>query len=217
MAINAKNNGNTPRELIPAGNYLARCYKMIHIGTVEELILGEKKIMNKVRIGWELPTELKVFSQEKGEQPLVIENEYTLSLHEKSSLRKLLASWRGKDFTEKEAESFDITKLLGVQCMLNIIHKPGKKDPTKIYEQIAGVTAVPKGIVVPAQINETFELSYDDKWSDEKFKALPEFIRNKMITSVEYKAMDNPAHNELKNDTDEDLNGRNGADDDLPF
>jgi hypothetical protein len=202
MAINAKNNGNTPRELIPAGNYLARCYKMIHIGTVEELILGEKKIMNKVRIGWELPTELKVFSQEKGEQPLVIENEYTLSLHEKSSLRKLLASWRGKDFTEKEAESFDITKLLGVQCMLNIIHKPGKKDPTKIYEQIAGVTAVPKGIVVPAQINETFELSYDDKWSDEKFKALPEFIRNKMITSV---------------DTDEDLNGRNGADDDLPF
>jgi len=217
MPINAKNSGGTPRELIPAGNYVARCYKMIHIGTVEETILGEKKILNKVRIGWELPTEMRIFNAEKGEQPLVIENEYTLSLHEKSSLRKTLASWRGKDFSEKEAESFDITKLLGVPCMLNIIHKPSKKDATRMYEQIAGVTSMPKGMTAPPQINPTFELSYDEMWSDEKFKSLPEFIRNKMITSVEYKAMDNPAHTELKNDTDEDLYPKGEAGDDLPF
>lgn len=36
MAINATlSKWNTPRELIPAGNYIARCYKMIEIGTVE--------------------------------------------------------------------------------------------------------------------------------------------------------------------------------------
>lgn len=216
MAINATNSGGTPRELIPAGNYYARCYKMIHIGTVEEIILGEKKILNKVRIGWELPTELRVFKEEKGEQPLVIENEYTLSMHEKSNLRKLLASWRGKDFTEKEAESFDITKLLGIQCMLNIIHKPSKKDPSKMYEQIAGVTAVPKGAIVPPQINPTFELNYDE-WNEERFQSLPEFIRNKMITSMEYCSMKNPSHNELTNTTDEDLSQRKEEDDDLPF
>src|SRR4051812_29825095 len=44
------------RELIPAGNYPARCYQMIQIGTVEELVMGETKVLNKVRIGWELPT-----------------------------------------------------------------------------------------------------------------------------------------------------------------
>lgn len=217
MAITAKSSGGTPRELIPAGNYSARCYKMIHIGTVEEIILGEKKIMNKVRIGWELPEELRVFNEEKGEQPLIIENEYTLSLHEKSSLRKLLANWRGKDFTEKEAEGFDITKLLGVQCMLNIIHKPSKKDPTKYYEQIAGVTSVPKSMKVPAQINPTFVLNYEEDWSEEKFNSLPDFIKNKMVTSLEYKAMKNPAHNEIENSkeefrVDDDPNG-----DDLPF
>ena len=125
MAINATNSG-TQRELIPAGNYIARCYQMIEIGTVEEIIIGEKKTLRKVRIGWELPDELRVFNPEKGEQPCVISQEFTLSMNEKANLRKMLASWRGKDFTEDEARCFDISKLLGVPCMLNIIHKPSK-------------------------------------------------------------------------------------------
>ena len=77
MAITAKNESK-PRELIPAGNYIARCYQMLQIGTVEEEYKGEKKMQEKVRISWELPTELKVFKEENGEQPLVISKEYTL-------------------------------------------------------------------------------------------------------------------------------------------
>lgn len=211
MAINATTNGNTPRELIPTGNYIARCYKMIHIGTVEEIILGEKKILNKVRIGWELPTELRVFNQDKGEQPLVIDKEFTLSLHEKSALRSVLKSWRGKDFTEDEAKCFDITNLLGVQCMINIIHKPSKKDANKIYEEIAGITAVPKGITVPAQINPTFCLDYDN-FDEVKFSALPDFIKQKMQTSMEYSALIQPNHREFKSDNDSKQ-----EESDLPF
>jgi hypothetical protein len=196
MAITATSSGSTPRELIPTGNYLARCYKMIHIGTVEEVILGEKKIMNKVRIGWELPTEQRVFSEEKGLQPLVIDKEYTLSLHEKSALRATLKSWRGKDFTEDEAKAFDITKLLGVPCMINIIHKPSKKDPSRSFEEIAGITAVPKGFNIPAQINPTFVLDYDN-FDTDKFNTLPDFIKLKMQTSVEYLSMQNPSHRDM--------------------
>src|SRR5688500_13440346 len=129
MAIHATNK-TAQRELIPAGNYVARCYQMIEIGTVKENIMGDEKTLHKVRIGWELPTELKVFNPEKGEQPLVISKEYTLSMNEKSNLRKDLKSWRGKDFTEDEARKFDITALVGVPCMLNIIHKPSKRDPS---------------------------------------------------------------------------------------
>ena len=210
MAITATNSGSAPRELIPAGNYIARCYKMIHVGTVEEIIMGEKKVLNRVRIGWELPEETRVFSEAKGEQPLVIEGEYTLSMHEKSNLRKLLASWRGKDFTEKEAEAFDITKLLGVPCMLNIIHRPSKKDPTKLYENISGVTALPKSIKCPDQINPTFVLSYDE-WDENKFNSLPDFIKQKMQSSVEYAAMQQPDHKQVSqtNIVDEES--------DLPF
>lgn len=209
MAILATNNGTT-RELIPAGNYIARCYQMIEIGTVEEIILGKKVIAPKVRIGWELPTELKVYSEDKGEQPKVFSKEYTLSMHEKSNLRKDLKSWRSKDFTEEEAKAFDITKMLGVPCMLNIIHKPSK-DGTKIYEEISGITAVPKGVPVPPQINKTFVLSYDN-FDEELFNSLPDFIKGKMMTSLEYAKLREPNKHHFNDSSDitEPI-------DDLPF
>ena len=190
MAITATTN-STVKEIIPAGNYIARCYQMIEIGTVNELIMGENKVLKKVRIGWELPTELKVFNEEKGEQPFVRSKEYTLSMHEKSSLRADLKSWRGKDFTEEEARAFDITKLIGKPCMINIIHKPSKSDPTKIYDNIAGITPLPKGVTMPEQINPTFVLSYDS-FNQEAFEALPDFIKDKMKGSLEYAAIHQP-------------------------
>lgn len=210
MAINATNNG-VMRELIPAGNYIARCYQMIEIGTVTEFVMGKQVQAKKVRIGWELPTETRVFKEEKGEQPLVISKEYTLSMNEKANLRKDLKSWRGKDFTEDEAKSFDITKLIGVACMLNIIHKPKVSDPTSFYEQIAGITPLPKGMKAPVQINPTFILSYDS-FNQEQFELLPEFIRIKMQGSLEYADMKNPHSKVLvdANDIDETV-------DDLPF
>lgn len=208
MAITATNT-QTNREPIPAGNYIARCYQMIEIGTVKETILGKEKILPKVRIGWELPTELKVFKEENGEQPMVISKEYTLSMAEKANLRIALKSWRGKDFTEEEARKFDITKLLGVPCMLNIIHKPSK-DGTRVYEEISGITPLPKGIICPEQINPTFVLSYDD-FDVQRFDKLPDFIKNKMVTSMEFVAITNPNH--------KDINGEHEdkTDDNVPF
>jgi hypothetical protein len=208
MSIIAKSSGNAQRELIPAGNYVARCYQMLDIGTVDENIMGDVKHLHKVRIGFELPTELKVFKEENGEQPIVISKEFTLSLHEKSALRQSLKAWRSKDFTEEEARAFDISKLLGIACMLNIIHKPAKKDPTKIYEEIAGITPIPKGMTCPEQINPTQELSFDE-FNQSLFEKLPDFLRDKIKSSDEYKAMVNPGHFEVnQNSPDED---------DLPF
>lgn len=207
MAINAKNTGSS-RELVPAGNYIARCYQMIEIGTVTETIMGDTKTLTKVRIGWELPEETKVFDQKRGPQPLVIDQEYTLSMNEKANLRKMLESWRGKGFTEEEAKCFDITKLIGVACMLNIIHKQSKTGNT--YEQISSVTAVPKGIQVPKQVTPSFVLSYDN-FDENLFNSLPDFIKTKMQSSAEYAAMKNPhSVNMVASDISEPI-------DDLPF
>lgn len=210
MAINATNNG-TKRELIPAGNYVARCYQMIEIGTVNEFIQGQNKQLTKVRIGWELPTELKVFKEENGEQPLVISKEYTLSLNEKSNLRKMLASWRGKDFTEDQAKSFDITVLIGVPCMLNIIHKPKKADPSQVYEEIGSISALPKNFSAPSAILPPFILSYDE-FNEERFNSLPDFIKQKMQGSLEYAALKTPNSKHMQPD---DINSDDSSD--LPF
>ena len=208
MSIIATNTAQH-RELIPAGNYIARCYQMIHIGTIQELIMGEVKTLNKVRIGWELPEERRVFKAENGEQPFVISKEFTLSMHEKSNLRKTLASWRGKDFTEEETKSFDITKLLGVPCMLNIIHKQGKRDPSKTYEEIAGVTPLPKSVKCPAQENKNLLLHYTD-FDYGIYENLPDFIKDKIKGSEEFKKMQNPNSHEIQKQVDEPV-------DDLPF
>lgn len=187
MAIIAEKSGNN-YFLIDAGSYAARCYSMVHIGTIEEEFQGETKKRNKVRLTWEIPSELHVFNAEKGEQPVVISKEYTLSMHEKSTLRKDLEAWRGKAFTDEEAKKFDITKLIGVQCMLSIIHKETKSG---VFANISGINTLPKGMSCEPLKNEKFELSYDqpkDVWL-KKFETLPDFIKEKIKISEEYKKM----------------------------
>lgn len=189
MAIIATNKGGEGNyTLIPAGNHIARCYSMVELGTLTEVILGQEKQVHKIRLTFELPDELRVFNPEKGEQPCVISKEFTLSMNEKSNLRAFLKSWRGKDFTEEEAASFDVTRLLGIPCLLNIIHKPSKKDPSRIYDEIASATPLMKNMVCPPQVNGNFEFSLQD-WNPNHFELLPEFLKEKVRSSKEYKAM----------------------------
>lgn len=199
-------NESKPRELLQAGTYIARCYQMIHIGTVTENILGKEKTLSKIRIGWELPTELKVFDETKGEQPLVISKEFTLSLNKKSTLRQYLKNWRGKDFTEDEARNFDVTVLIGVPCVLNIIHKTAKNG--NIYAEIGNISPMIKGSVCPPQQNKSLVFGYEP-FDEAVFNSLPDFIIQKMKTSQEYINLHEPS----AVITDENLS----IDDDLPF
>ena len=209
MAIIATSNGSTNFEPIATGNYPARCYSMVHLGTIEENILGTLKKLNKVRITWELPTELKVFKEENGEQPQVISKEFTLSLHEKATLRAFLKNWRGKDFTDEEAKSFDIEKLVGAPCMLNITHKT-KKDGSGVYAEIGSVSAMPKGFTCPDAINQPFVFTYEN-FDLNKFNSLPDFMKNKMVNSDEYK-LSTTGGQEI-----ESPNTKEEEHDDLPF
>lgn len=187
MAIkaNATSSKTFERKLIPSGNHVARCYGMIHIGTVtEKNAMGELQTMNKVLIDWELPLEKAVFTEEKGEQPFVFSKEFTLSMNEKANLRKLISSWRGKALTDAEASEFDLTKLVGTPCMINIVHKQ-TKDGSKTYANLAGVTPLPKGLDCPAQINPKRILDYEN-WNQELFMTLPDWLSNKISSSKEY-------------------------------
>jgi len=172
-------------ELVPAGNHVARCYSMIEIGTEESEFQGKKKNLYKVRITWELPNEKKVFDVAKGEQPFSISKDYTLSMFDQANLRQDLESWRGKEFTDIEAKSFDIAKLIGVPCMLNVIHKASQAG--KMSSRVSGVTPIPKGFQCPAQVNPSFIFSYDD-WDDKKFAGLSDWLKGRIEKTPEFKA-----------------------------
>ncbi len=183
MAIIATSERGSKRTPMESGMYMARCVQQIQIGTVTEEINGELKTLHKVRLGFEFPTELKAFKEENGEQPYFLAKDYTLSMHEKATLRQHLETWRGKKFSEDEAKSFDVTRLISVPCMINVIHKVSKKGDT--FAEIGSISPLVKGMVCPDQINPTQVLSYDNfNW--ELFESLPSFIKEKMKTSVEF-------------------------------
>jgi len=186
MAIIAKNSGGGDYAPMESGMYVARCVQMIQIGTITEIINGETKTHHKVRLGFEFPTETKVFKEENGEQPYFLSKEYTLSFHEKATLRQHLETWRGKKFTEEEAKSFDITRLIGVPCTINVVHKESKT--AKVYAEIGSISPLMKGTACLEQVNPTQVLSYDDfNW--DLFNSLPDFLKKKIESSNEYKEM----------------------------
>ena len=113
--------------------------------------------------------------------------DYTLSFHEKATLRQHLETWRGKKFSDDEAKRFDVTKLISVPCMINVMHKASKKTGA-IFAEIGSISPMVKGMVCPDQINPTQVLSYDSfNW--EIFEALPKFIKEKVESSVEFKTL----------------------------
>ncbi len=216
MGIRGTVGNSQPRETIPAGNYVARCYRMIHIGTNYDQMWDKNK--DEVRITWELPTETRVFDEAKGEQPMVIDGRYTLSMHEKSNLRGMLESWRGLKFTDAEAEEFDITKLVGVPCMLNVIHNT-KGDKT--YANIGSVSPVPKGLPIPQEYNKPIIFDYENNFDTEFVETLPDFIKDPLKSSIEYKdrmlQLEGAAHDKQMDAATANDPEPIAGNDDLPF
>jgi len=184
MSIIAPKSGSK-FEPVPSGNHVARLYRIIHIGTVTEAYQGEDKQSNKIMLSFELPNETKVFKEEKGEEPLVISREYTLSMAPKANLRKFIEGMIGTALHDGEAESFDIAELIGKPCMLNVVHKVSKATGNP-YAMIAGAAPIPKGLIVPVQKNASRVLDYVN-WNQELFDSLSEFHKEKIRSSEEYK------------------------------
>lgn len=208
MAIYAEKKESDFQKVEP-GTYVARCYSMIEIGTVETEFNGEKKTAKQVNITWELPEELAVFKEENGPEPYVVSKTYTLSMHEKATLRKDLESWRGKSYTNDEVKRFDITKLLGQPCLLNIVHETSKTDPSKVYVKVSSVSKLMKGQEVGEQINPTRLLSFD-KFDWNVFDNLSDWLKDKIKSSAEYKLLVEPQVVNAQPSSNDELS-------DLPF
>jgi hypothetical protein len=182
MSIIAQQNNNSAGQTVPAGTHVARCYQIIHIGTILDTFQGEEKLVNKVRLVFELPLELADFG--KGEQPFSIGRDFTLSMHEKSGLRAFVQGWLGKAFSDAEANKFDIATLLGKEGMINVMHRTANTGRT--YADIKGASPLVKGMTCPPLVNSAFLLDYDSEDFDLRFKMLPEWLQNKVSTSAEF-------------------------------
>ena len=190
-------------EAIPAGSYVARLFSLIHIGTQSFEYKGEKKTANKVRLTFELPTEMKEFKEGEGKKPYIISQEFTLSMHPKSKLRPTIEAWLGTKLGDEEAYSFNLEDLIGKECLLSVIHTE-KEGNT--YANISTISPLPKGMECSEQINKTINLNYTN-FDDEVFNALPNFLKDKMMATPEYAGIFEARKKDIKIDekTDKEI------------
>jgi hypothetical protein len=141
MPIIASDSGNGTYTLCPAGTHGSRCVDIVDLGVVTSEFAGEKKEQHKVNIIWQTGE-----INEKTGKPFLARKRYTLSLHEKSTLRKDLESWRGQAFTPAEAKGFDLERLIGIPALINVLHehKNGKD-----YDNVTTLMKLPKGMSAP--------------------------------------------------------------------
>lgn len=131
---------------VPPGMHLARCYRLIDLGTQKSVWQDRVKHLHKIMIQWEIHSEDDTGSPlltAKGE-PLSISKNYTNNLGDKATLRADLSSWRGRDFTDEERKGFNLKNILGQWCMLTVARTPGKNG--KEYSNVVAVSPVPASI-----------------------------------------------------------------------
>jgi hypothetical protein len=198
LKISTQKNSNNLSP-IPTGTYLARCISVIDLGTQEDFWDNKLRHLQKIRLTWETPSELKVFKEENGKQPYVISKEYTASLSPSSHLKRDLENWKGRAFTQEEIDNFDSDNLLDKVCQIQVMHKQGKEG--KIYPVISGIVSVPRGMSVPPRINDLTLFDFD-KYDQSIFDALPEFIQNKIKKSKEWEKIMSPHETTFDNNLD---------------
>lgn len=125
---------STTRTVAPEGLHPAVCADVQDLGLVQTAY-GAK---HKARIVWQLDVET-----DDGRRAEVA-RVYTLSLHERAALRKDLESWRGRAFTAAELNGFDVEKLIGVNCQVQVAQR--LSDDGTTYANVVAVLPPSKGV-----------------------------------------------------------------------
>lgn len=174
---------NKERKLIPEDVHHAICISVIELGTIyDERWQNDKR---EVMFTWEFPFERIEFERDGDtiEMPMVISQRYTISLHEKSNLRKMLESWIGSRFEFEELqEGIDLKKYLNKNCMLQVVHNTSKSNG-KTYANVGTVIQLIKGMDTKTAEHAPVYFEFD---TCDKLPDVPEWILTRIMESQEY-------------------------------
>jgi hypothetical protein len=214
MSLVAKDSGGessfTP---VPPGMHLARCYRIVDLGTQKSEYQGDVKHLHKVMLQFEVHGEDesgRPLVTSKGE-PMTISKNYTLSLGEKSTLRKDLVNWRGRDFTAEELRGFELKNVLNAWAMLSIAKSAGSngKEYTNIMS-VNPVMAAFKKAGLPEAVNKA-GLFYIDSPDMDMFDTFSKNLKEKIQSSPEWQSRLSHASKSSKGSGFDDMA------DDVPF
>src|SRR5262249_33653599 len=122
-------------------------------------------------------------------KPLTINQRYNWSTHEKSTFRKHLEAWRAKPFEKSDfgKGGFNVRKLLGVPCMVSVIHNTSND---RGYANISSISKLPKGLDAGVLENEQVYVALvPGEFDREAFEKLPDGIKATIMKSPEYRRL----------------------------
>lgn len=184
MALMAKKTGDSFPPF-KAGTYQAVCYSVIDLGTQYNEMYGKEQ--HKVWIAFEIPS-IRCTVEKDGtetDMPRVVSKFYTLSIHEKANLGVHLVGWRGKEFTAKETDGFNIMAVIGKNCLLQVGVKTKKNGDKR--NEINSIAKLMDGMKEIAP--ETPMCQYSISANGWDFpENMPEGIQKIIEKSMEYKA-----------------------------
>ena len=224
MSLVAKESAGGSFTPVPPGMYLARCYRIVDLGTQKSEYLGTVKHLPKVMIQFEVHGEDeqgKPLVTSKGE-PMTISKNFTLSLAEKATLRKDLVSWRGRDFTRQELDGFELKNVLGAWAMINVSKTLGNNN--KEYTNIANINPVPKQIKaagLPEAFNKNSIFSIEEA-DMELFGTFSDGLKAKIMSSPEWQQREGREYEKSESQAGAARQANKAAgfedlDDDIPF
>jgi hypothetical protein len=172
---------------VPPGMHLARCYRIVDLGTQESTYMGNVKHVPRVLFQFE------VHSEDSQGQPLVTSNgepmtvskTFTLSLAEKATLRRDLETWRGKPFSKEELRGFELKNVLGQWGMITVAEN---ESNGKTYTNIANINPVPVTIKkngLPEGKNDLKLFSIEDA-DMSLFETFSDYLKERIRKSPEW-------------------------------
>lgn len=170
---------------VEPGMHPGICVGLYDIGTHVDQVFNKKK--RKYVIEFELPAADPKTLEDGSVVPRTLSTTVTASMHPKGMLRPLLEGWRGKTFTEEEANSYDISKILGKPAQLNVVHD---SKNGKTYANIKTVNPAPKGSNLTPKITPaTWSVTRLDDASELEQVDIPEWVKKRVAESEEYKTL----------------------------
>ena len=175
---------------VPPGMHLARCYRIVDLGTQESTYMGNVKQVHRVMFQFEVHSEDAQGNPlvTSGGDPMTVSKTFTVSLADKATLRKDLETWRGKPFTSEEKNGFELKNVLGQWAMITVSEN---ESNGKTYTNIANINPVPATIKkngLPEGKNDLKLFSIDDA-DMELFDSFSEGLKEKIRKSPEWERL----------------------------
>ena len=137
-----KREENTNNNFLPSeNNHVAVCVGVWRLGKRKRVFKGEEKIQDQIMLLWEVDEAIQE-GEYKGKNKTVSLST-TYSFHSLSRLTKIVEAWKGKLTPEELKGGFDLNILVGLPCMLNIMHT---ESNGKTYANVDTATKLPAGM-----------------------------------------------------------------------